>query len=71
MPNDQAAEPRRLIGLENAVALPLISMIASLKKEVEDLPQPLVLQGTAPEAPGASELRLLAGEALPARGGKS
>ena len=37
MPADQADELGRLIGLENAVASPLSSLIASLKKEVEKM----------------------------------
>ncbi len=43
MPRDQADEFRRLIGLENAVASPLSSLIASLKKEVEKMAQKVTL----------------------------
>ena len=43
MPRDQVDEFGRLIGLENAVASPLSSLIASLKKEVEKMAQKVTL----------------------------
>ncbi len=54
MPNDQAAELRRVIGPENAVLLPLSHMIASLEKEVEKL-EPKV---TLIEEPRVSSCRV-------------